>query len=76
VTKKIVESAQAAGAWVADTAKGLVDKGASMIKPSGSEGASGSETATAPESSTAAQPASATAGAEASKESTPSGGAA
>jgi hypothetical protein len=31
---KIVESAQAAGSWVADTAKELVDKGASLIKPS------------------------------------------
>jgi hypothetical protein len=71
VTKKLVESAQAAGAWVADTAKGLVDKGASLIKPAGSEGTSGSEASTA-----ATEPATAASGTEGSKESTSSGGAA
>jgi len=35
---KIVESAQAAGSWVADTAKDLVDKGASLIKSNESSG--------------------------------------
>jgi hypothetical protein len=71
----IVESAQAAGAWVADTAKELVDKGANLIRPSSSEDSDGSEqTAAAAESSPAAEPATATAGAEESKEPTPSGG--
>jgi len=48
---KIVETAQAAVSWVADTAKDLVDKGTSLIKPSESSeshgGASTESTGTA-----------------------------